>query len=148
MIRSVSLCGFPSFGDGEVLNDLTTVNYVFGPNGSGKTTISRSLTPSLNGIDNEYSHVDWASGLQTVKVYNRDYVNNTFTKAEERGVFLLGEGSKESLSRSQDGRGNSKRPRKKSMIIKPVSGRRKTSSKLSARILLTKYGSVVAAYPK
>ncbi|HCD3017470.1 AAA family ATPase [Corynebacterium striatum] len=97
MIRSVSLCGFPSFGDGEVLNDLTTVNYVFGPNGSGKTTISRSLTPSLNGIDNEYSHVDWASGLQTVKVYNRDYVNNTFTKAEERGVFLLGEGSKETF---------------------------------------------------
>ncbi|MDK4235717.1 AAA family ATPase [Corynebacterium propinquum] len=96
MIRSVSLSGFPSFGDDEVLNNLTTVNYVFGPNGSGKTTISRSLTPSLNG--NDYSHVNWSSELQTVKVYNRDYVNKTFTKAEERGVFLLGEDSKETFN--------------------------------------------------
>lgn len=95
MIRSVSLSKFPSFGDDEVLRDLTTVNYIFGPNGSGKTTISRSLTPNLNGIYNDYSHVNWDSQLQTVKVYNRDYVNRTFTKAEERGVFLLGEDSKE-----------------------------------------------------
>lgn len=95
MIRSVSLSGFPCFGDGEILKDLTTVNYVFGPNGSGKTTISQSLT----SIANDASHVDWASGPRTVKVYNRDYVRKAFTKAEERGVFLLGEDSKETFDR-------------------------------------------------
>ena len=96
MIRSVSLSGFPCFGDGEILRDLTTVNYVFGPNGSGKTTISQSLTSVAN------SHIDWASGPRTVKVYNRDYVRNAFTKAEERGVFLLGEDSKEAFDRIKE----------------------------------------------
>ena len=144
MIRSVSLSGFPSFGDDEVLNNLTTVNYVFGPNGSGKTTISRSL----NGNDNDYSHVNWSSELQTVKVYNRDYVNKTFTKAEERGVFLLGEDSKETLTRSKNCRRNSKRLRKKSIVVKPSSIKRKRNSRLSARTLLTKYGSVVTIYLK
>lgn len=98
MIKSVSLSGFPSFGNGGALDGLTTVNYVFGPNGSGKTTISRSLS----GTDNDYSHVEWVSGPQTVKVYNRDYVRKTFTKAEERGVFLLGEDSKETFDRIKE----------------------------------------------
>ncbi|CAB0691180.1 AAA family ATPase [Corynebacterium diphtheriae] len=102
MIRSVSLSELPSFGEDEVLNNLTTVNYVFGPNGSGKTSISRSLTPSLNGIANDYSHVKWGRESQTVKVYNRDYVNKTFTKAEERGVFLLGEDSKETFNQIKE----------------------------------------------
>lgn len=98
MIRSVSLSEFPCFGNGEVLSDLTTINYVFGSNGSGKTTISQSLTK----IANAASHVDWASGPRTVKVYNRDYVRKAFTKAEERGVFLLGEDSKETFDRIKD----------------------------------------------
>src|SRR5699024_2524933 len=96
VIRSVSLSGFPCFGDGEILRELTTVNYVFGPNGSGKTTISQSLTSVEN------SHIDWASEPRTVKVYNRDYVRNAFTKAEERGVFLLGEDSKETFDRIKE----------------------------------------------
>lgn len=102
MIKSVSLSQLPSFGDKEVLDNLATINYVFGPNGSGKTSISRSLAPSLNGIDKDYSHVQWTSGAQTVKVYNRDYVNKTFTKAEERGVFLLGEDSKETFNQIKE----------------------------------------------
>lgn len=146
MIRSVSLSGFPSFGDDEVLNNLTTVNYVFGPNGSGKTTISRSLTPSLNG--NDYSHVNWSSELQTVKVYNRDYVNKTFTKAEERGVFLLGEDSKETFNQIKKLQEEFQKAKKKSMVMEPSSIKRKRNSRLSARPLLTKYGSVVTIYLK
>lgn len=98
MIRSVSLSGFPCFNDREMLKDLTTINYVFGPNGSGKTTISQSLT----SIANDTSHVDWVSAPQTIKVYNRNYVRNAFTKAEERGVFLLGEDSKETFDRIKE----------------------------------------------
>lgn len=95
MINSVYLSGFPCFGDDEVLSNLATVNYVFGPNGSGKTTISQSLA----SMANDAPAIDWKSGPQTVKVYNRDYVRKTFTKAEERGVFLLGEDSKETFER-------------------------------------------------
>lgn len=102
MIRSVSLFELPSFGDKEVLDELATINYIFGPNGSGKTSISRSLTQSINGIDNDYSHVEWGREPKTVKVYNRDYVNQTFTKAEERGVFLLGEDSKETFNQIKE----------------------------------------------
>lgn len=100
MINSVNLSGFPCFGNDAVLGDLTTVNYVFGPNGSGKTTISQSLASMADGTP----HIDWASESQTVKVYNRDYIRTTFTKAdgEERGVFLLGENSQDTFEMIED----------------------------------------------
>ena len=100
MIDWVDLSRFPCFGNDESLSDLAAVNYVFGPNGSGKTTISQSL--ATVGADD--SHVRWVTGRQTVKVYNRDYVRNAFTNAdgEERGVFLLGEDSGDTFAQIEE----------------------------------------------
>lgn len=53
MIREIELSGLPCFGTDMKLSDLTTINYIFGPNGSGKTTISRSLA-KYNPADNSY----------------------------------------------------------------------------------------------
>lgn len=93
MIDSIDLSESPCFGSGVSLGDLAPVNYVFGPNGSGKTTISQGLAGTA--IDD--THIDWEQGAQTVKVYNRNYVRKAFTSAdgEERGVFLLGTESAE-----------------------------------------------------
>nr|WP_255549559.1 AAA family ATPase [Corynebacterium sp. TAE3-ERU12] len=92
------MSGLPCFGTDIELSDLTTVNYIFGPNGSGKTTISRSLekySPASN------SNVFWEKQPETIRVYNRDYITNTFASAsgEEPGVFLLGENSREIAER-------------------------------------------------
>lgn len=92
MLEKISLRGTPCFGDDTEMTGLTTVNYVFGPNGSGKTTLSQLLT-NADAVSPELS---WRGNSKTIKVYNRDYVRNSFTSPEgEPGVFLLGSESKE-----------------------------------------------------
>ncbi|WP_434923153.1 AAA family ATPase [Glutamicibacter sp. PAEs-4] len=100
MIKKILLSGYPCFSGEAALGDLAPVNYVFGPNGSGKTTISQSLAT----LDVDDSHIAWTFEPQTVKVYNRGYVRKAFTNAdgEERGVFLLGEDSRETFERIKE----------------------------------------------
>ncbi|MDR0481723.1 MAG: AAA family ATPase, partial [Cellulomonadaceae bacterium] len=43
MLTDIYLSGLPCFGANAALQDLTKVNYIYGPNGSGKTTISQAL---------------------------------------------------------------------------------------------------------
>ncbi|NTW38670.1 MAG: AAA family ATPase [Cellulomonadaceae bacterium] len=73
---------------------MATVNVLYGPNGSGKTTISRALqAPDATGAT-----IGWCAGAQPldVVVYNRDYVRSTISNAGALpGVFRLGTGSAE-----------------------------------------------------
>lgn len=71
------------------------MNFFFGPNGSGKTTISRALADvkRFAGTTLEW---DLPTDALGIKVYNRDYVEATLTPAGQLpGVFLLGEASAE-----------------------------------------------------
>lgn len=94
MINKVDLGSKPCFDNDAALLDMKAVNYVFGPNGSGKTTISEYLANcSLND-----PKIVWSNGVaQTIKVYNRSSIRSAFTNAdgEEAGVFLLGKDSQE-----------------------------------------------------
>lgn len=69
------------------------VNFLFGLNGSGKTTISRYLA-SPN--DDKYSKCQIEDNDSNVKyfVYNQDFVNDNFSE-EIPGVFVLGKDSKD-----------------------------------------------------
>lgn len=93
MIVEIALAGTHCFEADAVLGDMTTINYVFGPNGSGKTTISQGLA-GLTVTDDDAGGlaVRWAPTKSTIKVYNRDFVRKAFTSldGEEPGVFLLG----------------------------------------------------------
>ena len=69
------------------LSDLRPINYIFGANGTGKTTISRV-------IDGMYDHcqVKWQGTPLEVMVYNRDFVDRNFNQnGPLQGVFTLGE---------------------------------------------------------
>ena len=93
MIEEIALAGTHCFEADAVLGDLATINYVFGPNGSGKTTISQGLASlSVTDDDARGLGIRWGRTKPTVKVYNRDYVRKAFTSVngEEPGVFLLG----------------------------------------------------------
>jgi len=93
VIDEIALAGTHCFEADAVLGNLTTINYVFGPNGSGKTTISQGLAGlSVTDGDAGGLAVRWGQTKPTVKVYNRDYVRKAFTSlnGEEPGVFLLG----------------------------------------------------------
>jgi wobble nucleotide-excising tRNase len=91
MIETISLSKTATYGDQpEVLGPLRRVNFIFGTNGTGKTTISRVIAD-----DTAYAAcgVAWKDGrpLQAL-VYNRDFVERNFSRsAELKGVFTLGE---------------------------------------------------------
>lgn len=95
MIESIEVGNESCFKENMQLSELSKINYIFGPNGSGKTTISELL--AANNME-EKSSIHWLhDGVKTIKVYNYHSARTTFTRAngEETGVFLLGDDSKE-----------------------------------------------------
>lgn len=96
MIESITVANTATFGDApESLGGLSTFNYVFGSNGTGKTTISRIIADSNAYPD---CSVSWKNGqeLETA-VLNRDFVDQNFDQL--KGVFTLGEKQKETLAK-------------------------------------------------
>jgi wobble nucleotide-excising tRNase len=93
MIEEIHLANEGSYdATGTGLVGLKALNFVFGPNGSGKTTISRVIAGTNINAD---STVTWKAGnpLDT-RVYNRDFVEKHFdTSGSIRGVYTLGEGN-------------------------------------------------------
>src|SRR5690606_18177199 len=73
----------------QALTGLSKLNYFFGSNGTGKTTISRVIADAsaFPGCS-----VVWLGGvaLQPM-VYNRDFVEENFNQSVElKGIFTLG----------------------------------------------------------
>lgn len=99
MIESITISNVASYGcTPESLTGLSQFNYIFGSNGSGKTTISRiianeSMFPSCS--------VAWKGGTKMEPlVYNSDFVERNFHQvAELKGVFTLGEKQKDTLDK-------------------------------------------------
>ena len=91
MIESISIAKVATYPENpEIMNGLKSLNFIFGSNGTGKTSIGRVVTdPSVfPGCS-----VAWKGGtpLQTL-VYNSDFVERNFKPTEElKGVFTLGE---------------------------------------------------------
>ncbi len=104
MIESISIANAASYGSTlQVMDGLSEFNYVFGPNGSGKTTISMV-------IDDEEAFSDcmvkWHRGakLETL-VYNRGFIDRNFNQSSElKGVFTLGKKSVESRKKIEEAR--------------------------------------------
>jgi len=96
MIESAELSGIPAFSPGQIIfGPLQKVNFVFGPNGSGKTSISRALSDA--GAF-PACRVAWSATQpqSEVRVFNRQYVDQVVgTEDELAGVFVLGKASVE-----------------------------------------------------
>jgi wobble nucleotide-excising tRNase len=91
MIESISIAGIATYGpDPAVMSGLKQINFVFGSNGTGKTTIGRILADKAYS---SYSTVTWKGGVELQSmVYNRDFVKKNFSASGSvPGVFTLGE---------------------------------------------------------
>lgn len=96
MIESILIAGVATYDEiGVRIDDLKKITFIYGANGTGKTTITNLLNES--GVP-EFSKclVSWRGGipLQTL-VYNRDFREKNFGRGKIDGVFTLGEATKE-----------------------------------------------------
>lgn len=93
MIRSISILNVATFHPTTVttLDDLRRFNYIFGSNGTGKTTISRVIADAAFSTTCQCT---WQNDqpLESL-VLNRDFVEKNFDQL--RGVFTLGEKMKD-----------------------------------------------------
>lgn len=98
MINNILIKKVASYDDdGVLVENLKKVNFIYGSNGSGKTTISNLIADGSEKcfID---SCVTWEHGLELRGVvYNKRFRENNFGKGTIEGIFTLGEATKEEL---------------------------------------------------
>jgi len=91
MIESIQIANVATYDkQPQVLSELSKINFLYGSNGSGKTTVTRVIAEETNFPT---CAIKWKGGtkLRTM-VYNRDFVIKNFNPSTElRGIFTLGE---------------------------------------------------------
>lgn len=81
MITEVDLSGTPCFAPGTKLTGLRTFNFIFGPNGSGKTTISNHIgTMNFDSSNSE---------IEEVAVFIETTLEKLFEHARRRVISHL-----------------------------------------------------------
>ncbi len=106
MIESIKIENEASYtGEPQSLDDLRKFNFIFGCNGSGKTTITRVIAEEDSYPDCE---VVWKDGNKLrALVYNRDFVEKNYSqRGDLQGIFTLGEGNKETEEKIEEERDN------------------------------------------
>ena len=96
MINSFQVRNIATFCDeGIDIPSLKIVNFIYGANGSGKTSISNFFLDPDKEIYSD-CNVSWKNGenLKTL-VYNKEFRDRNFGKETIAGVFTLGEATKE-----------------------------------------------------
>jgi len=94
MIRKLIIKNVPCFNkNGQECDNFAKINFLYGANGSGKTTISEIIA---NAYIFPQCSIEWENNipLKTL-VYNKPFAENNLFQADEiKGVFTLGEKSK------------------------------------------------------
>ncbi len=103
MIESITIKKVATFSDtGVKINDLKKVNFIYGANGCGKTTISNYLQ---NSTEAKFVNCEvvWknAQELKTL-VYNKAFRERNFGKGKFSGIFTLGEATTEEIKAIAD----------------------------------------------
>lgn len=98
MISTIKINGIPPYTGEEQIIEPKHINFLFGLNGTGKTTISRCLrTSSLSDYRNCLT--EWEGQPLKVAVYNKDFVDENFSESSIPGIFTLGEENIETKKR-------------------------------------------------
>jgi wobble nucleotide-excising tRNase len=90
MIQCIDLCDSATFRGKHSLPGLKRINYIFGSNGAGKTTISKGIAKDGVGTPCQLS---WHAGFPLERmVYNKDFIETNYSQVDELdGIFTLGQ---------------------------------------------------------
>lgn len=99
MIETLEIDQVATYLNRQTMAGLKDVNFIFGTNGAGKTTIGRVVA---NKSRPEYAKcsIAWRDGIEMQPlVYNRDFVDANFNiEGHLKGIFTLGENESPRLS--------------------------------------------------
>ncbi len=100
MITSIHLKSVATYDsiNGVQINGLKKINFIYGANGCGKTTISNFIH---DNTDQKFSNcsLTWQNALPLkVLVYNKEFRERNFGKGKLSGVFTLGEATAEQIN--------------------------------------------------
>lgn len=98
MIETIDIKNVATYNNqGVQINDLKKINFVYGANGCGKTTIS-NLIHDKNDLKFKDSSIKWKNDLPIkVLVYNKGFRDRNFGKGKLNGVFTLGEATTDQI---------------------------------------------------
>ena len=103
MIENISIKDIATYdNNGIQVSDLKKVNFIYGSNGCGKTTISNFL---FNNSDEKFSNCSlvWQNDIPlNTLVYNKEFRERNFGKGKLSGVFTLGEATAEQVEAIAD----------------------------------------------
>ncbi len=98
MIESIDIRNVATYdGNGIQIEDLKKINFIYGANGCGKTTLSNFL---FNPTDEKYDScsLSWNGERElNTLVYNKEFRERNFGKGKLGGVFTLGEATGEEI---------------------------------------------------
>ena len=98
MIESIILKNVASYNNiGASFTNLKKINFVYGANGSGKTTVTKYLNDPEHNLFTDCS-ITWKNNLPIkALVYNKDFKEKNFNKSNIDGIFTLGQATQEEI---------------------------------------------------
>lgn len=92
MIETLEIDQVATYITPQTMDGLKDVNFVFGTNGAGKTTIGR-VVANQSRPEHAKCSIAWRDGIEMQPlVYNRDFVDANFNiEGHLKGIFTLGE---------------------------------------------------------
>ncbi len=89
--------------NGASFENLNSINFIYGANGSGKTTTSSFLKNlAENGIEDKFdnSKIEWHNSESLkIEVYNKQFKEEQFRNSQVKGIFTLGKKTNENLEK-------------------------------------------------
>lgn len=96
MLTTITIASEASYGaNTQSLAGLRPINFIFGTNGSGKTTISRVIADPAG---KSTCAVTWTSQPLECLVYNSDFASQNFAQ-QMPGIFTLGQAEAETIAK-------------------------------------------------
>lgn len=100
MLHKVTLSDVASYTSAQSLNDLNIINFLYGENGTGKSTLAKSIANYITSgckddsgrCTAEFSMKD---NTNSAFLFNAEYIANTISMTALKGVFVLGNNAPE-----------------------------------------------------